>query len=146
MAFVIERELSEEDKKRFKSPSLYKGHGWGAYEIAPFRWVIDRERDVFLTVMGGNGPTFVEGLESSTEYAISIRGQVIKFDAFCRSNGEKNENKWVVNWYVDKVYLSEAQQVMKDEVYALIKEGLDAAGRPNFFRGGIIALNVVFKE
>ena len=78
-------------------------------------------------------------------YALSWKGNVVKFDAVGHSEGSK-EKGWVVDWYVSNVRIPPQLESQRDEVLALLTEGLDAMGNIICIRDNINAVKIHFQE
>lgn len=144
MAFVNER-VPEDQKSKF-DPKVFFNPNSGSFRrpIALYRWVIDRERDVFLIRLGGGGPW--EGGDApkpKEKLALSWKGEVVKFEARVSAVGDAKV--WVANWEVVNIYIPQALEAHRDMVRQLIREGLDAMGNSTCHREGAIAVNVHFQ-
>lgn len=82
MAFVNEFIL-EEEKYRFQD---WK-EALSGFPFIPWKWTIDRERDVFLVGLGGGGGR----VEIPEFFALSWHGEVIEFRGYEQVNGTKEE-------------------------------------------------------
>jgi hypothetical protein len=138
MAFVNElvpeEQKSKFDPKVFFNPTQFNG------PIEMFRWTIDRERDVFLIRLGGGG----REPEIPKLFALSWKGNVVKFDALIHSKGTK-EVGLTVDWNVSNVHIPPQLEMEREEVLKLLKEGLDAMGSSICDRNGVVAVNVHFQ-
>ena len=88
--------------------------------------------------MGGAEP------ERPELYALSWKGNVVKFDAAGHSEGSRQVG-WVVDWQVSNVRIPAALEAQREEVLQLLIEGLDAMGNSICSRDNITAVNVHFQ-
>jgi hypothetical protein len=137
MAFVNEA-VPEEQKSKFDPKVFYQGvfHK----PVTTRRWVIDREQDAFLILLGGGG----REPEIPYNYALSWKGVVIKFDAVQTADGSK-EKGWSANWMVSNMRIPPALEPQRQEVLQLLREGLDAMGTSICRRDNILAVSVHFQ-
>jgi hypothetical protein len=112
MAFVFETR-SESEKVNLTCEDTYP---WKPENFTPW-WTIDHERDIFMLAIGGAGP------ENMISYAISIKGEVLRFYATARSvaiNGDQMNS--LLDWWVYDIKLPASLENRRDEVLQLIEE------------------------
>ena len=121
MTFVNEA-ISGADKRKydafdFKSP-------FNGEPVPAWKWTIDRERDVFLVPLGGQGG---EQSEIPAFFALVWNGEVIRFDAFTRGrgDGQTGVEKW---WNIFDIRIPQNLEPKREEIIKLIKEAIDASG------------------
>jgi hypothetical protein len=120
MAFVNEL-ISEEDKQKidwtkFKAWPFSDSH-------RPWKWTVDRERDVFLVMLCGRGR---EG-EHPEVYALSWKGHFIRFEA--ESGGKGMFSTGVdMFWKIIKIDIPEKLKHRREEILEILKEAIDAHG------------------
>lgn len=147
MAFVNEF-VPEEQKSTF-NPKVFYDPLSGALRrpIRLYRWVIDRERDVFLIRLGGGGPWEGGDAPKPKEYlALSWKGEVVTFEALYNSEGSSKEGNLVGYWEVLKVLTPQALEARRDMVLHLIEEGLDAMGDSIGYREKLTRVNIHFNN
>lgn len=121
MAFVNET-ISEADKKKYDDfnfilPVTRK-------PVPAWKWTIDRERDVFLVSLGGQGGQFAE---IPKFFMLVWKNKTIKIEAFYKFSG--NENKgYDFNWNITKIVIPEALRHELEAIVCLLKEAIDAYG------------------
>jgi len=120
MAFVNEL-ISEEDKQKidwskFKAWPSSKPH-------RPWKWTIDRERDVFLIGLVGRGRED----DHPEVYALSWKGDVIRFEA--ESGGKGMFTTGVdMFWKIFNIYIPSHLERQRQEIIETLKEAIDAHG------------------
>ncbi|PYG83911.1 hypothetical protein LY28_03759 [Ruminiclostridium sufflavum DSM 19573] len=122
MAFIYEK-ISETDRQRLNSFNLVSPLTKNK-PIAPSKWIIDRERDVFLVSLGGQG--FYES-EIPRFYALIWKNNVVLVETFRNGVGSLSDGV-EISWKITKIEAKESLLKDKDEMIELIKEGLDAEG------------------
>jgi hypothetical protein len=143
MAFVNEF-VPEEQKDKF-DPEVFN-LGLARPPSRPYRWVIDRERDIFLIhVRGsGSGGGQGDGYIPPHHYSLSYEGLIVKFEAEVRSH-EKTKNCLVRNWVVKNLTLPPELKDKKNQVIELLKEAIavhgDSSGTPD---ADIVEVNILF--
>lgn len=143
MAFVNEF-VPEADKSRFDPAIFFRPLSLKKELIELYRWTVDRERDIFLIRLGGGG--YGGGYETPDHYALSIKGQVIKFDLIGNSVGSKPEGTCVINWDVLNLNIPNDFIQQQESILALVEEALDAMGGSGCDRNGVLSVNVNFKH
>lgn len=136
MAFVNEA-VPEEQKSKF-DPKVFFDPKSPNTPIRMFRWTIDRERDVFLIRLGGGG----REPEIPENFALSWKGNVVKFDGVQTAEGGSRAKNLVVDWHITNVRIPPALDAQREEVLKLLRDGLDAMGFSCNIRDGIVAVNV----
>ncbi|PYG83914.1 hypothetical protein LY28_03762 [Ruminiclostridium sufflavum DSM 19573] len=121
MAFVYEK-IPEGDRKYFNSFNLK----------SPFtdkllysrEWTIDREREVFMVGLGGQG-TYES--EIPMYYALVWGKSVIFLDTFCNGKGDYDTGieMW---WKITKIKAPICLLKDNDKMIEIIKEAFDAMG------------------
>jgi len=121
MAFVNEL-IGDEDKRRI---DWAKFRAWPFTQpVSPWKWTIDRERDVFLIPLGGRGP---DG-ERPEVFALVWKGQMVRFEA--SATGEGSGKFWsTLHWKVGNVSVPEMLQSCRTQVIELVVQSLSAHGR-----------------
>ena len=133
MAFVNEL-IPEADKARID---------WSKFKAWPFsrpprpsRWTIDLEKDVFMIMLEGRGP---DGERPET-YALSWKGQVIRFEA--NVSGHGTGKFWeTICWRLQSVDIPAHLQHLKEEILDDLKAAIDAHGR-FFDRENIVSVQI----
>lgn len=125
MAFVNEA-ISEADMDIFNSYKLESPFTANLL-IEPYKWTIDRERDVFLVSLGGQGR---EHSEIPEYYALVWKKNIIIMETFSGGVGSASTGveKW---WKITSIKVPESLMQEKDTVMDLIKEAFDAYGSRN---------------
>ncbi len=121
MAFVREKITTEEDKALFNSFNFIEP----MYKIptTPRKWIIDRERNAFLTSIGG--------VEIPTCYAFVWNNNVILFSLFEKLNylnSSKTEAEW--SWNVLKFLAPKCLAEYEKEIIDMIKEAFIISKQP----------------
>lgn len=122
MPFVNET-IAEVDRPK------YEAYGFKSpfrNELVPsWRWAIDRERDVFLVSLGGQG---AEHSEIPMIYRLVWKGEIIRFHAFSkgRGNAQIGVELW---WNVVDIVIPEHLKPKQAEIYQLIREALEQCGQ-----------------
>ena len=146
MAFINER-VPEEQKSKFDINIFHKPI-WPWLEMINFsRWVVDRERDVFMITLGGGGPWEGGDAPLPPKYlALSWKGEVVKFEARYRGEGSGRIGEpFTLYIEVSALQIPPALEGRRDEVLQLIHEALEVAGGSTFDRDGISAIHISFK-
>lgn len=120
MAFVNEL-ISDEDKQKidwtkFKAWSFSNPH-------RPWKWTIDRERDVFLVALEGRGP---DGERPET-YALYWKGDVIRFEAERDGKGMFATGIDMF-WKIFNACLPQQLEPQRQEILTVLREAIDAHG------------------
>jgi hypothetical protein len=120
MAFVNEL-INEEDKQKidwtkFKAWTYSKPH-------RPWKWTIDRERDVFLVGLIGRG----RENDHPEVYALSWKGNVIRFEAESEGKGYFASGVDMF-WKIFNIYIPPYLEGQRQEILSTIKEAIDAYG------------------
>lgn len=126
MAFVKEKVINEEDQKYFDSFGFINpvtgekvtAKGW----LGISSWVIDRERNVFLTALGGQG---LEHSERPMYYALIWQNQMIEINTFSGGKGD-----WAIGrdlwWKVEIERIPSNLMPKIDTIVQLVKEAFIA--------------------
>jgi len=144
MAFV--NEFVPEDQKDKFDPEVFN-LGSAFPPSKPYRWVIDRERDIFLIRVGGSGSGGGQGdgYIPPEFYTLSIQGKLVKFDARVTGTGNFLTGDAELDWEVFNLRIVLELIANKTEILGLIKEAINAideTGRP---RQKLRAVHVNFK-
>jgi hypothetical protein len=120
MTFINEL-IPEEDKQKidwtqFKAWQFSKPH-------RPWKWTIDRDRDIFLVGLEGRGP---DGERPET-YALSWKGVVIRFEAERHSDSMATTN-FDLFWKIFNIYIPPHLEGQYLEILDTLKEAIDAHG------------------
>ena len=102
-----------------------------AIELKFYRWVVDHERDAFVIGVGGGGPSQMgAGYSQVAPYhlVLSIKGQVIKFEATFDAEGDIKDKSVIETINVYKVQIPKKLEKQKDEILDILKEALEAYG------------------
>ena len=121
MAFVNE-EISEEDKERFNSFGFKSPYSESS--VNPWKWTIDRERNIFLCSLAGSGSRMDY---KPCSFAMLDKGFVIKIETYVEIHG----NDWggiEVQWEIEKIFIPDAFEIDVKEITELIREALTAYG------------------
>lgn len=120
MAFVNEF-ISEEDKQKI---DWTKFKWWkNSDPHRPWKWTIDRERDVFLVMLVGRGR---EG-DHPELYALCWKGDVIRFCAERDGNGMFATGVDML-WKIFNIEIPPNLEGVKEEVLSVLREAIDAHG------------------
>ncbi len=129
MAFVNEF-VPEEQKTKFKQDQEVFHNPWTPrLPLRPYRWVVDRERNVFIIHLGADRPRppsdyATEG--KPREYmALSWNGMVVKFDATYEETGRYLDSNLVGSWEVIDIRIPPALITQRSAILELIREGLN---------------------
>jgi hypothetical protein len=152
MAFVNEKVL-EEDKVRIEPVMNHKKIeeqvGWCIPEYSTsYRWTVDREQDVYLVFLTGNGR------EGDPYYALGIKGQSVVFNA-CRG-GTGDHMVGIKEYFVvSNLFIPSCLESSREKIKKLISESLEeyayfrafADGNPDTItRWNIVSFHVEFKS
>lgn len=124
MTFV--NEFVPEDQKDKFDPEVFKLIP--AYPPSrPYRWTIDRERDIFLIRVGGShsGGGQGDGYEPPDFYTLSILGKLVKFDLCTYVDGDSKDNTAVVKYDVFNIVVQDEGGCQESELQTLIVEALN---------------------
>jgi hypothetical protein len=121
MAFVNEK-ISECDREYFYSLNLKSP--FTDELVEPWKWTIDREREIFLVGLAGQGS---EHSEIPMYYALVWKKNVIIIETFSGGTGSYSTGveKW---WRIPSIRIPECMAAEKDKVVELVKEAFDAHG------------------
>jgi hypothetical protein len=145
MAFVNEL-VPEEQKDKFDITVFYHPKRSIDKRISFYRWVVDRERDIFLIRLGGGGQWEGGDMPKPREYfALSYKGEAIKFEALYSSEGNSKDGNLVGCYAVYNMQLPPALKWRSGKIMALIEEALDAMGDYTGHRENLSAVKVTFK-
>ncbi len=89
----------------------------------PWKWTIDRGRDVFLVMLVGQGR---EG-DHPEVYALSWKGDVIRFKAERDAKG-MFETGVDMFWKVFDIEMPIHLEAIRAEIYSVLREAIDAHG------------------
>ena len=143
MAFVSEL-VPEEQKTKFDQ-KVFHSPWTPTQALEPYKWVIDRERDVFVIRLGGDPPWEGGNAPKPKLYlALSWKGEVIKFEAVYEESGRVRDGNAVGNWDVVGVHIPKAFVEHRSMVLELIQEGLDAMGDGLCLRERLSKVNIHF--
>ena len=120
MAFVNEV-ISEVDKERvndfkFKSP-------YSSDLIKPWKWTIDRERDIFLIIIDGAGD---KDLLHPRFLVLVFNNAIIKIETYVSSRG--NSKKRDIVWDIERIIVQSDINMDANKVIEYVKEALIAHG------------------
>lgn len=120
MAFTNEL-ISDADKHRidwttFRAWAASPPHG-------PWKWTIDRERDVFFVRLEGPGPD----AERPETYALCWRGNLIRVEADVTARGEFKTGV-DATWNVRKLDTPPELAASREEIVQLLREAIQAFG------------------
>lgn len=121
MAFVNEKIL-EADMDMFNSFNLKSP--FTRKPIEPWMWTIDRERDIVLVEMEGQG---YEHSEIPMFYALVWKKNVIIMETFSWGKGNYTIGAEIW-WKIRSIRIPESLIAEKDTIIKLIKEAFDAYG------------------
>jgi hypothetical protein len=120
MAFVNEL-INNEDKQRID---------WGKFRAwsfsdphLPWKWTIDKGRDVFLVMLGGRGR---EGEHPET-YALSWKGEVIRFEAERDGKGMLTTGV-AMSWRIFNISIPQHLDRQRDEILIVLREAIASHG------------------
>jgi hypothetical protein len=139
MAFVNEKfPLSEKariDELVASRPPLVRAPGLMSW------WTVDRERDVFLVLIGKEGG-MPEGTPEIQHYVLSWRGNLVHFAGDSKHNCNP-KNGLMISWRIHRLNIPLSLNEKKEEVRQLICEALDALGWL-YNRNRVESINVEF--
>jgi hypothetical protein len=120
MAFINEL-ISDEDKKKI---DWTKFKAWPfTPSITPWKWTIDRERDVFFIPLGGRGP---DG-ERPDVYGLWWKGILLRIEA--RLIGTGSGKFWdSLYWDITKIDIPDDLCSQRKEILDTLREALCAHG------------------
>ncbi len=120
MTFVNE-EISGEDKAKY---DWSKFKAWDfSRPLRPWKWTIDRERNVFLVRLDGRG----RDNERPETYALYWKGFVIRFEAVI--TGRLNGKFWdEIYWDILKIGVPKEIESYYDEIISDLKQAIDVYG------------------
>jgi len=140
MSFVLE-DVSENvtfDPKVFVHPL-------GMYPIRKWKWVINRDREVFLVNLGGGGP-WEEGaaLRVDAFFLLSWKNEVVRFEV---TYDEKNIELGKVGcWIIKEINIPFALKGKREKVLQFIKEAVKVMVTPFFnVPTNLIDIKIAFK-
>ncbi len=139
MAFVNEL-VTEEQKTKIDPKIFYRAYR-GPRDL--YRWVVDREREVFVVHVGSGLPWDGTGPRPGEYFALSWKGEVVKFEALVVAEGTRQS--WKGHWDVMEVHIPDAFSARRDEVLELIREGLMAMGNAIGTADGCYQITVDFR-
>jgi len=120
MAFVNEL-ISEEDKQKidwtkFKAYPYSNPH-------SPWKWTVDKDRDVFLVMLCGQG----REEEHPEVYALSWKGVIIRFEAErdCKGMFVSGVDMF---WHIFNIEVPLHFEDQRQEILGVLKEAIDAHG------------------
>ncbi|PYG83912.1 hypothetical protein LY28_03760 [Ruminiclostridium sufflavum DSM 19573] len=122
MAFVNEK-ISKQDEDFFNSFN-FKSPFTQNDSIKPWKWTINREREAFLTGLGGQG---YEHSEIPEFFALVWKKKVIILETFSGGSGS-NSTGVEVWWKITSIKVPQSLIVEKEAVMDLIKEAFEAYG------------------
>lgn len=119
--FVPEEQKDKFDPEVFEIPPLPP--------LRPYRWVIDRERDIFLICVGrtGYGGGQGDGYIPPEYFTFSFKKQLIKFEAKVSAYGNKSDG-WIIEWEITDLKIPQELEDRQNEIIALLKEAIDMHG------------------
>ena len=136
MGFVKEKITTEQDKARFNAYKFVTPVSKKNYEISnSTEWVIDRERDIFMTYLGG-GPHEVPDF-----FVLILPEGRGYFEGFSRAKGEPHpDNRYLsinteVWWDLVCIDVPKTLQIRKTEILDLIEKSLGAYHRVGELNG-----------
>ncbi len=144
MSFV--NEFVPEDQKDKFDPEVFN-LGPAFPPVRPYRWVIDRERNIFLILTGrqGSGGGDGDGYIPPEFFTFSFQKQLIKFEAEITASRSK-DGGWALNWFVINLKIPPSLQPKREDI---LKELIDAikthgtsTGTPD---SRITSINIDFK-
>lgn len=146
MAFVNEP-VPEEQKEKFDITVFYHPKRSIDKRISFYRWVVDRERDVFLIRLGGGGQWEGGDMPKPREYlALGYKGQAVKFEALFQSEGSSKNGTLVEYIEVYNVQIPPTLKWHRGKIMALIEEALDAMGDSTGHREKLSEVKVTFNQ
>lgn len=136
MAFINEAISEKEDKEYFMSLGLTSIID---DELEPYRWTIDRERNIFLYGRGGGS------FEIPIGYGLYIGGTSIEMEVTEYTEGSRLKDNLKVWYYIKMIEIPESllQQGYKtEELISIIEEAFYATGYHDVDRSKILELTV----
>lgn len=148
MAFVNEP-LSEEQKSTFDIDVFGDPRLIFNKRLNFYRWVVDRERDIFMVCIGGGGPEGGGNAPYAPYYMVlSLKGHLIKFVNRYRAEGEGRIGGEKMSLFVT-VEIAEIPAALESErnsILQLIREAIDAAGSSSYNRDCFVTVDVSIKN
>lgn len=144
MGFV--NEFVPEDQKDKFDPEVFN-LGPAFPPVRPYRWVIDRERNVFLILTGrqGSGGGQGDGYIPPEFFTFSFQNQLIKFEVEITANGNKDKG-WTLNWLIINFTVPSLLESRQEEVLEALHEAIkthgSSTGTPD---SRIVGININFK-
>lgn len=113
MAFIYEK-LTEEDKGFFDSFGFFEPPLVSPFfqSGAPTHWVSDREREIYLVCLGGQGYRF-DYEYPPTYYYLIWQGQLIKIETYRKGEGDMMEGKEII-YKLTRIIASENLSLTKN--------------------------------
>ena len=105
--------------------------------VPPSKWTIDRERDIFLVSLGGQGG---EQSEIPEFFALVWKGSPIGFRAFHKGRGDYQSGAelW---WKIFRVGVPKPVEGDRSKILDFIREAVDARGS-GYRRDHVTAVNI----
>ncbi len=113
----------------------------------PYRWVVDKERDIFLISTGrqGSGGGQGDGFIPPVFFTFSFQKQLIKFGAEITALGSKDK-ELTINWLIVGLKIPGFLESKQEELLRVLKEAIEihqtSTGKHD---ENIIAVNIAFK-
>ena len=120
--YIPEADKDRIDFSKFKHPVL-------GDPLSPYKWTIDRERDVALIPVGTGGEpiTRPSGIEEQLYlFVMYWRGQVLSVFVSASHTGNSRTNDLEVTWSINRCDVPES--VPREEMRKTLKEALFAYG------------------
>lgn len=139
MAYI--KEFVPEDQKEKFDPEVFD-RGIAFPRNRPYRWVVDHDRDIFLTCTGitGHGGTPI------AFFAYSYQKQLIKFEANITLVGSK-ENGWSANWVIFDFKMPDSMESKKEDAMKALLEAIEIQGNAiGQDISKLLSVNISFKE
>jgi len=145
MAFVIET-ISEEQKVKLDPEIFHHPHDPWHRLTKTRRWVSDNAREIFILCLGGGGgPWEGGGVPKPREhFALSWKGQIVKFEAICSTEGSLT--KWVSLWEIMDVDIPPCLETQRSILLGFIRDGLKIMANPSTSPEGCIGVTVIFNH
>jgi hypothetical protein len=117
MAFVNEK-ISAEDAAKIDWSKFTAG---GFEPIGPYKWTIDRDKDVFLVRLR-TMPEFPNYM------GLCWKGELIIINAFQRLKNEPGSKMSNVSWDIVRIHIPPALMYQRQTIISDLKEALDVYG------------------
>lgn len=140
MAFVAEV-IPQEDLSKFIDNPVWHKLSYGSDDIIPglSRWVVDKERDMFVRRSSGDRTTRV--------FSLFVKEEFVQFRTFTRliEKDKSNPYTYFAEWYVYDLIVPSKLESLRGDILQWIEEFCHAAGDSGLTNPKhIVGLKVLF--